>query len=277
MSTQDKREFANYLPIARAALSVRFQATVAEGARVRASRLAICLMLSSLGLSTAVAQTVVPATYETASRAITGGRYAVPPDARGRLYLDAGESPRVAAAARLALKKRGFEFVEKPEDAAYVVSVRGALGFANERRFYYVPVEAYFKTSSDTLMAKAGTAPRTALSAWPSDEAWPVLGLTVNVLINIGHLSTAVNANPSADFDQQTAYRHAGAIGTAAVVHLNIRSAANAASKLPTGFVRGQAVAQGASLDQLESTIDFAHLIGSAADIAAQTLAEASP
>lgn len=213
--------------------------------------------------------------YEILTRSITGGRYAIPADARARVFLDAGESPRAAAAARAALTRAGFGFVERRADALFVLSTRGAIGFAHERRFYYIPVETYFTAAGDALVAKAGDAPRTALTGGPGDITYVGVTLAANVLLNIAQLASATNANPGADFDQQQAYRHAGGIGPGAVVHLNLRAVNEAERKLPTGFVRGQAIADGASWDSVDGSIDFNTLLVRAADVAAQTLAQA--
>jgi hypothetical protein len=61
------------------------------------------------------------------------------------------------------------------------------------------------------------------------------------------------------------------------VLHLNVRPVADAQRKLPNGFVRGQAIADGASWDVLDPAIDYGALLASAAEVAAETLAKAAP
>ena len=235
------------------------------------------LRLLAVAAAALLAVPAVAASYTTATRTVTGGSFAIAPDARSRLYLDAGESPRAAEAARAALVKRGFAFVDRKEDAVYVISVRGAIGIASERKFMFVPIETYYKASSEQLVAQAGDAPRTALTSGPGSvsSVWPVLA--ANVLLNIAQLASASNPNPTADFDQMSAYRHAGGIGPSAVLHLNVRPVADAQRKLPNGFVRGQAIADGASWDVLDPAVDYGALLTSAAEVAAETLAKAAP
>jgi len=232
---------------------------------------------AALCVATLLAFPVAAATYETAPSAKAGGSYVIAPDARHRVLIDAGESPLAAELARAALAKRGFSFTDRKEDAVYVVSVRAALGFAHERKFYFVPVETYFHAPRDQLVAKAGDAPRTTLTSGPGSVSSVAPVLAVNILLNIAQLASATNPNPAADFDQMMAYRHAGAIGPSAVVHLNIRPVADAQRKLPSGFVRGQALAAGANWEAVDASIDFGALLAAAADAAAETLAKASP